>query len=191
MGSHEITQLLHELSEGQEGASAALLAAVYAELRALARVQMGRLRPGDTLQPTALVHEAYLKLMPAGAGPDTHWEGRRHFFGAAAQAMRELIVDHVRRKSAEKRGGGQRPASLDEEADYALSADGPDTDNILAVDAALQKLERQHPRQAHVVVMRYFGGLTEPEIADSLGITTRTVERDWRFARAWLHAALA
>ena len=161
--------------------AAALLPSMYAELRRLAAAQLSRLRPGQTLQPTALVHEAYMKLV---GHADPGWEGRRHFFGAAAQAMRELLVEHVRRRTALKRGGGQAASSLD--AALAVEGRGPALDDVLAIDAALARLEAEHPRKARVAIMRYFGGLSDDEIAEGLGITTRTVERDWRFARAYL-----
>lgn len=167
-------------------AAAELVPAVYAELRKIAAAQMARLRPGETLQPTALVHEAYLKLV---RDADPGWNGRGHFFGAAAQAMREIIVDHVRRKSAAKRGGGRPDEDL--EAAFAVNASGLPADDVLAINAALTRLEAEHPRRAKVVVMRYFGGLSENEIAEALEVTTRTVEREWRFARAYLHEALS
>ncbi|MCK6591117.1 MAG: ECF-type sigma factor [Polyangiaceae bacterium] len=167
-------------------AAAELVPAVYTELRKIAAAQMARLRPGETLQPTALVHEAYLKLV---RDADPGWNGRGHFFGAAAQAMREIIVDHVRRKSAAKRGGGRPDEDL--EAAFAVNASGLPADDVLAINAALTRLEAEHPRRAKVVVMRYFGGLSENEIAEALEVTTRTVEREWRFARAYLHEVLS
>ncbi len=182
----EVTRLLGAVEEGQARAAEELLPIVYGELRRLAAAQMARLRPGETLQPTALVHEAYLKLV---GDADPAWNGRGHFFGAAAQAMRELIVDHLRRKTAAKRGGGRPKESLD--VDIAVAAGDLGPEDALAIDAALARLEMEHPRKAQVVVMRFFGGLSEEEIAEALGVTARTVEREWRFARAWLHAALA
>jgi RNA polymerase sigma factor (TIGR02999 family) len=181
----EVTRMLGEIAAGRREAAGDLLPVVYGELRKLAAAQLSRLRPGETLQPTALVHEAYLRLVGAA---DPGWNGRGHFFGAAAQAMRELIVDHVRRRSAAKRGSGRRPAELDAAIDVASGDLG--LEDVLAVDAALKRLEAAHPRKAQVVVMRYFGGLSEEEIAEALGVTARTVERDWRFARAFLHEAL-
>lgn len=183
--SSEPTPVPRRIGACESHEAAEILPLVYAELRRLAASQLGRLRPGQTLQPTALVHEAYLKLV---GNRDPGWGGRGHFFGAAAQAMREIIVDHLRRKFAQKRGGG-RPA---EELDTAIAVAAGDLriDDALAVDAALKKLEAEHPRQARVVVMRYFGGLSEDEIARALDVTSRTVERDWRFASAYLHAAL-
>jgi RNA polymerase sigma factor (TIGR02999 family) len=182
----DMTRMLGDLAAGRPEAAGELLPVVYGELRKLAAAQMARLRPGETLQPTALVHEAYLKLVGQA---DPGWNGRGHFFGAAAQAMREIIVDHVRRKSAAKRGAGRPNEDLD--AAFDVSADGLDLEDVLAVDAALGRLEAEHPRKAKVVVMRYFGGLSEEEIAEALGVTTRTVEREWRFARAYLHEALS
>jgi RNA polymerase sigma factor (TIGR02999 family) len=183
-----VTQMLDDIAAGRREAAAELLPVVYGELRKLAAAQMARLRPGQTLQPTALVHEAYLKLVGEA---DPRWNGRGHFFGAAAQAMRELIVDHVRRKAAGKRGGGRAPEPLDAAvADIAAGAGDLGPEDVLAVDAALERLEAEHPRKAQVAVMRYFGGLSEQEIAEALGVTTRTVEREWRFARAFLHEVL-
>ncbi len=181
----DVTRMLDDLSAGRPQAAAELLPVVYGELRRLAAAQMARLRPGETLQPTALVHEAYLALVGEA---DPGWNGRGHFFGAAAQAMREIIVDHVRRKAAAKRGGGRVAEDLD--AAIAVAAGDLGADDVLAVDAAVARLAALHPRKAKVVVMRYFGGLSEEEIAASLGVTPRTVEREWRFARAFLHDLL-
>jgi RNA polymerase sigma factor (TIGR02999 family) len=162
-----------------------LLPLVYAELRRLAAAQLAALWPGQTLQPTALVHEAYLKL----AGADGQgWQGRGHFFATAALAMREIIVDAARRKAARKRGGGVPNEALDEGLDAV--AVGLGLEEVIAVDRALKQLEALHPRQGQVVALRYFSGLSEEEIAGVLGITARTVQRDWRFARAWLHQAM-
>jgi RNA polymerase sigma factor (TIGR02999 family) len=182
----DVTGMLDDLAAGKQQAAAELLPVVYGELRRLAAAQMVRLRPGETLQPTALVHEAYLKLV---GSTDPGWNGRGHFFGAAAQAMRELIVDRVRRKAAAKRGGGKVAEDLD--AAVAVTAGDLGVDDVLAVDAAVERLAAEHPRKAQVVVMRYFAGLTEEEIAGALGVTVRTVEREWRFARAYLHDILA
>jgi RNA polymerase sigma factor (TIGR02999 family) len=163
-----------------------LLPELYAELRKLAAALLARLPPGQTLQPTALVHEAFEKLMVRG---DPGWNSRGHFFGAAAQAMRELIVDNHRRKAAKKRGGGDQRVTLDSDLDVAPTPDFKDT-QVLALHDALDVLAAESPRQAQVVVMRFFGGLSEEEIAESLAVSLRTVERDFRFARAWLHAHL-
>jgi RNA polymerase sigma factor (TIGR02999 family) len=184
--ARDVTQLLEDAGRGEERAAGELFPIVYDELRRVAAAQMAHLRPGQTLQPTALVHEAYLKLVRRS---DPGWSGRAHFFGAAAQAMRELIVDHVRRKAAHKRGGGQPGEAL--EAAFEVAAEGLPAEDVLAVDAALEQLEAEHPRKARVVIMRYFGGLSEEEIAQALGVTPRTIEREWRFARAWLHERLS
>ena len=168
---------------GTDEPGSALFALVYDELRALARHRMRRLPPGHTIQPTALVHEAYLKLC---GSRDPGFTGRGPFLRAAARAMRDIIVDRVRRRSSQKRGGGRRRLELDPRT--------PDTDRewaeILPLDDAVRRLEAKDPRPAEVVVLRFFGGLTTEEAAEALGVTTRTVERDWRYARAWLHQAL-
>jgi RNA polymerase sigma factor (TIGR02999 family) len=181
----EVTQILADLSKGDDKASAKLFRVVYTELRRLASAQMARMRPSQTLQPTAVVHEAYFKLVGSG---DPGWNGRGHFFGAAAQAMREILVDHVRRRSAAKRGGGVPNEELGPE--MTGCAEGMGIEDALTVHAALKRLEVEHPRRGKIVVMRYFGGLSEEEIAEALGVTTRTVEREWRFARAYLHDAI-
>jgi len=185
----EITQMLRAAAAGDGEASAALLPRVYRELRSLAAARLRRLPAGQTLQATALVHEAYLALI---RGQDPGWNGRGHFFGAAAQAMREILIDQARRKAAIKRGGDLERAALepDELGDIGVAGDLPGED-LLALDAALARLQAEHPDRARVVVLRYFGGLQEAEIAEVLGVSTRTVERAWRFARAYLHAALS
>lgn len=182
----DVTRLLGEVASGRPRAADELLVLVYNELRRLAAAQIARLRPGQTLQPTALVHEAYLKLV---GDADPGWNSRGHFLAAAAQAMREIIIDQIRRKSAIKRGGGQAHHALDE----AVTVLSPDMnpEEAMGIDAAIGRLQADHPRKAQVVVMRYFGGLGEDEIAAALGVTPRTVERDWRFARAYLHALLS
>ena len=160
---------------------------LYAELRRLANLQLARMRGSATLQPTALVHEAYLKLVGRS---DAGWEERRHFFAAAAQAMREIVIDHVRKKRARKRGGGEKPSELD-----AAALDAPvqaaSAEDVLAVNDAIGKLETEHPRKAEIAILRYFGGLSVQEIAELMGVTTRTIEREWRFGRAYLRALLA
>ena len=162
--------------------------ALYAELRRLADARMNQIPPGQTLQPTALVHEVYIRLMGRG---EATWNGRGHFFGAAARAMRDVLVDQARRKGARKHGGDQvRVDSMvtlsDGDARYELSAA-----DVLALHQALDKLEQAHAQAAEIVLLRYFTGLTMDEIAEALAVTTRTVERKWRFARAWLARELA
>jgi RNA polymerase sigma factor (TIGR02999 family) len=164
--------------------AAELLPVVYAELRRLAAVLTGQLPPGQTLQPTALVHEAYLKLV---RGKDPGWEGRRHFFGAAAQAMREILVDQARRKASLKRGGrGQR---IDLTEGLALIA--PPTDDMEALDEAVQQLQTEEPVLAEIVMLRYYTGLSVEETAGVVGMSVSTVTRKWRFARAWLAGRLS
>jgi RNA polymerase sigma factor (TIGR02999 family) len=163
--------------------AAELLPEVYAELRRLAAVLTARLPPGQTLQPTALVHEAYLKLV---RDQDPGWEGRRHFFGAAAQAMREILVDQARRKASFKRGGTVRRVELSE----GLALIEPPADDLLALDEAIRKLQAEEPRLAEIVMLRYYTGLSVEETAGVIGQSISTVTRQWRQARAWLAGQL-
>jgi len=163
--------------------AAELLPVLYDELRRLAVALSGRLPPGQTLQPTALVHEAYLRLV---GDRDPGWEGRRHFFGAAARAMRNILVDQARRKGAPKHGGGARRVELTE----GLAVIEPPADDLLAVDEAIQKLEAEKPHLAEVAMLRYFAGLSADETAAVLGVSASTLAREWRFARAWLSRQL-
>ncbi|WP_437595689.1 ECF-type sigma factor [Sorangium sp. So ce590] len=181
-----ITVLLHAAQEGRKDAADALLRAVYAELKAIALARVRHLRAGQTLGPTALVHEAYEKLFRDG---EARFQSRAHFFGAASQAMRDLLVDYARHKAARKRGGDQERTPEEAIDALALPIDLPFED-ILALDEALRRMSREHPRKAEIVMLRYFAGLTEGEIAELSGVTTRTVEREWRFAKAWLYRAL-
>jgi RNA polymerase sigma factor (TIGR02999 family) len=168
----------------RKGAQAAeLLPVVYAELRRLAAAWTARLPPGQTLQPTALVHEAYLKLV---RNRDPDWEGQRHFFGAAAQAMREILVDQARRKSSIKRGGHGQRVELAE----GLALIEPPADDLLALDEAIGQLQIEKPQLAEIVMLRHFTGLSVEETAGVLGKSVSTVTRDWRYARAWLAARL-
>lgn len=187
-GGGEVTQLLAALRRGgseRDGALDRLFPLVYAELRRAADYLLQRERDGHTLQPTALVHEAFLKLS-SGAAVDAH--GRAHFIGIAARAMRQVLVDHARRRAAEKRGGGQF-VTLGDEA--AVEETGADAETLLAIHEALEELNGLEPRLAKVVELRFFGGLGEAEVATVLDVTTRTVQRDWAKARAWLHVRLA
>jgi RNA polymerase sigma factor (TIGR02999 family) len=159
--------------------AAELLPAVYVELRRLAVALSGRLPPGQTLQPTALVHEAYLRLV---GEQDPGWNGRRHFFGAAARAMRDILVEQARRKGAHKRGGGAHRVDLTE----GLAVIEPPADDILAVDEAIQQLQGEKPHLAEIAMLRYFAGLSTNETAAVLGMSQSTLAREWRFARAWL-----
>lgn len=157
-----------------------LIPLVYAELRGLARAWMAREPKGHTLPPTALVHEAYLRLV---TDPDMKWDNRRHFFAAAAEAMRRILIERARRVSRQKRGGDQQRVELHEEL---APDDGPQVEEVLAVNAALDELEALDPQMAQVVKLRYFGGLTVEETAQAMGESPRTINRHWTAARAWL-----
>src|SRR5262245_44407722 len=177
----DVTRLLDAAAAGDRRAAADLLPFVYDELRKLAAVRMAAETPGHSLNPTALVHEAYLRLVG-----DQHFDGRGHFFAAAAEAMRRVLVDHARSRNAAKRGAG-RLVTVDLDR---LSNGDPD-DDVLLVHDALDRLAAVEPRVADLVVLRYFGGLTIPEAAESLGIAPRTADAWWAYARAWLAADLA
>jgi RNA polymerase sigma factor (TIGR02999 family) len=180
----EVTQILLAIDAGDPRAAAELLPLVYDELRKLAAARLAEEKPGQTLQPTALVHEAYLRLV--GAHPDQQWNGRGHFFAAAAEAMRRILIESARQKKAEKRGGGwERHELID--AELAVDSSGED---LFAVDEALSKLAAEHPRAARLVHVRFFLGLTLEEAADQLGLDVRTAYRDWAYARAWLRREL-
>lgn len=179
----EVTLILKAAAGGDRRAADQLLPLVYEQLRALARQRMARTPPGNTLQPTALVHEAYLKAVGEA---DPGWDGRGHFYAAAARAMRNILVDQARRKAALKHGGGAKRDGADPD-DLAIEAPTPD---VLALDGVLSRLEAEDPRKAQVVMLRFFGGLTSEQIAEALGVSLPTVERDWRFARSWLRLQL-
>jgi RNA polymerase sigma factor (TIGR02999 family) len=181
-----VSRLLSELPH-RPGAANELLPLVYDQLRAIAMQRMREERAGHTLQATALVHEAYLRLARGFDNADGgEWEGRAHFFRVAADAMRKILIDHARRRKAEKRGGGVRPASLDaaEEA-QAISIDS-DPESLIALDEALQSLAAEDARAAEVVQLRFFSGLGFADIAKLLGVSERTILREWAFARARL-----
>jgi RNA polymerase sigma factor (TIGR02999 family) len=180
----DITALLAEVKHGRKDALDRLLAVVYAELRRIARNQMRREREGHTLQPTALVHEAFLRLVDQDAAA---WQNRAQFFGVAAQLMRRLLVDHARRRRAAKRA---IPITLDEALLQPGSAAVP-YEEILAVDQALDRLARLDARQASVVEMRYFAGLSVEETAEVLGVAERTVKLDWAMAKGWMKSHLS
>jgi RNA polymerase sigma factor (TIGR02999 family) len=175
----EITQVLQAIRRGQHPASAELLPLVYDELRRLAAARMAQEVAGQTLQATALVHEAWLRMVGDG---DRTWENRAHFFGAAAEAMRRILIENARRKSRLKRGGGQVRLDIDE---LELAGATPD-DKILLMDEALEQLEAEDPEKARIVVLKFFGGLTNQDVARTLGLAERTVERQWAYAKAWL-----
>lgn len=172
-------QVLTELTEGDHRHSEELLPLVYQELRRLAAWHLANEQPNQTLQPTALVHEAYLRLVNHH---DPQWNGRRHFFGAAAEAMRRILVENARRKKRLKRGGNLERVNLE---DLDLPAPMPD-DDLLALDEALERLAEEDPRAAELVKLCFFVGLTQEEAARELGVSVSTVERTWAFARAWL-----
>jgi RNA polymerase sigma factor (TIGR02999 family) len=182
--SAAITSLLARAQERDRQATDELLPLVYEELRQLADRFLAGEKPGATLQPTALVHEAYLRLV----GSDrASWENRAHFFGAAARAIRRILVDRARARGAARRGGG-RPLRLDTDAPLA----GPEPSlDVLALDEALAKLASIDAQKARVVELRFFGGLSVDETAATLGVSASTVDRDWAFARAWLHRAMS
>jgi RNA polymerase sigma factor (TIGR02999 family) len=175
----EITLVLQAIGRGEEHASQELLPLVYEQLRHLAAARMAQEAPGQTLQATALVHEAWLRLVK---DEEQTWENRAHFFGAAAEAMRRIVIENARRKSRVKRGGGLVRVDISE----LNLADGTPDDKILMIDEALDALKAQQPEMGQLVVMKFFGGVTNKELAESLGVTDRTIERRWAFAKAWL-----
>ena len=180
----EVTRILSAIQQGNPQASEQLLPLVYDELRRLAAHQLAHEKPGQTLEATALVHEAYLRLVGQGTGP--HWDGRAHFFAAAAQAMRRILVDNARRKRRVKHGGGRHRVDLADHDPPAPSAD----DRLLALDEALTKLAGEDPVAARVVELRHFAGLGHEQVAAALGITVYQARQKWTYARAWLRAAL-
>ncbi|HSE19267.1 MAG TPA: sigma-70 family RNA polymerase sigma factor [Pyrinomonadaceae bacterium] len=180
---HEITQLLAEWREGNQSALDELYPLVYDELHRLARRYMSRERKGHTLQTTALINEAYVRLVDQ---KNVQWANRSHFFAISAQIMRRILIDHARRRAYAKRGGGARPVSLDEAAAVV-----PDqSEELLRLDEALKNLAEMDSRRSQVVELRYFGGLNNEEIAGVLHISENTVTRDWNMARAWLYQQL-
>lgn len=178
----EVTRILSAIEQGNLHAAEQLLPLVYDELRKLATLQMARDRPGETLNPTALVHEAYLRLV--GEGNESRYHDRAHFFAAAATAMRHFRIDNARRKKTQKHGGNVQRFELDD-----VASPTPD-DELLALDEALQRLTALDARKAKLVELRFFAGLTNDQAADVLGISPTTADRDWAFARAWLRDAV-
>lgn len=179
-----VTQLLAAAGQGDTAARERLWGLIYAELHELAGKQMAREAPGRTLQPTALVHEAYMRLFGREQGA---YANRRHFFAAAARAMRRIRIDDARKRKRMKRDGGQQPVPGLERSAAVLE---PDPAEVLALDEALARLEETHPRMAEVVSLRYYAGLSVDDTAEAIGVSPRTVDSDWQFARAWLHRAL-
>jgi RNA polymerase sigma factor (TIGR02999 family) len=179
-----VTRLLLECRAGQRDALDRLFPLIYDELRSIAHGQMKREREGHTLVTTALVHEAYIRLVDITR---VEWRDRVHFLSMAARAMRRILIDHARQRQAVRRGGGAEPVTLDE----ALAATQMETETLVEVDDALERLGDLNPRLVRVVECRFFGGMTESETAEALGVTSRTVRKDWVRARGWLRQALA
>lgn len=181
---NEVTQVLDAIARGDPHAPSRLLPLVYEELRRLAAHKLAQEKPGQTLQATALVHEAYLRLI--GAEQAHSWNGRGHFFAAAAEAMRRILVENARRKRRLRHGGGRRRIDLEA---VEIAADAP-SDDLLALDEALEQLAADEPEAAAVVKLRYFTGLTIEQAAEALDLSVRTANRHWAFARAWLYRRL-
>lgn len=179
-----ITQLLRAVQVGEEGSTETLLPLVYQELRKLAHARMSKTPLGQTLQPTALVHEAYLRLV---GDQDSNWDCRGHFFAAAARAMRNILVDQARRKASVKHGGNLNRHEYSENTPVIQ----PPTDNILALDEAIQQLEAVDPRKGKIVNLRYFAGFTTEETAAALDLSVATINREWQFIKHWLYDELS
>src|SRR5262245_40449325 len=183
----QVTQILAAIDQGDPHAAAKLLPLVYAELRKLAAQKLAQEKPGQTLQATALVHEAYLRLVEGERrGSSPHWSGRGHFFAAAAEAMRRILLNRARAKRRLKRGGERRRIDLDH-IEIALNTSDPE---LIALDEALSALAAEDPEAGQLVKLRFFAGLTLKQAAASLGLSLRTAERQWAYARAWLYARL-
>ena len=180
----DITRILSEIEDGDPNAANELLPLVYDELRQLAAARLRNEKPGQTLQATALVHEAYLRLL--GGGQSDDWKSRGHFFGAAAEAMRRILVNRARDKSRLKRGGDRHRIDFDQ---VSVALDTP-ADQLLSLDEAIDQLSGEDSVGAELVKLRFFGGLTHSEAAAALGITRRVADRHWTYARAWLYASL-
>ena len=187
-GMSEVTRILSAIEDGDPHAAEQLLPLVYDELRKLAAVKLAQEKPGQTLEATALVHEAYVRLVGSakGSGQEQQWDSRGHFFGAAAEAMRRILIDRAREKRSEKRGGTRKRLDIDA-IDLATTAT---PDQLLALDEALAKLAGSDQVAARLVELRYFAGLTVDEAGMALGMSTATAYRHWNYARAWLHSEL-
>jgi RNA polymerase sigma factor (TIGR02999 family) len=185
----QVSRILSAIEDGDPSAAEQLLPLVYDELRRLAAQKLAQEKPGQTLQETALVHEAYLRLLGKGDAPGSQqlrWDSRGHFFAAAAEAMRRILIDRAREKRAHKRGGGRNRLDIDA-IDLATKAT---PDQLLALDEALARLSRQDPAAARLVELRYFAGLAVEDAGKALGMSTATAYRHWKYARAWLHGEL-
>ncbi len=178
-----VTRLLKTAADGDHHAAEDLLRVVYGELRNLARSWLARTPPGQTLQPTALVHEAFVRLVGRNGQA---WENRGHFFFAASRAMRDILIERARAKGRQKRGSDRKRVELDQ---LVVAVDAPG-DELLELDRVLERFESQYPWEHRIVMLRFFAGLTNEETASAIATPLRTVERDWRFARTWLHQAL-
>jgi RNA polymerase sigma factor (TIGR02999 family) len=183
---NDVTRILSAIEAGDPGAAGQLLPLIYDELRTLAAQRLAQEKPGQTLQPTALVHEAYLRLVDADQSRSTHWNSRGHFFAAAAEAMRRILVDHARHKGSTKAGGRRKRVDMDE-VEPAIEAPRVD---LLALDEALGRLEAKDPRNAELVRLRFFAGLTNQQAAAALGISASTADNDWAYAKTWLRLAM-
>ncbi len=184
---HDVTRILSAIEKGDQHASEDLLPLVYEELRRLAADRLAHELPGQTLQATALVHEAYLRLVNVEVVQ--RWDSRGHFFAAAAEAMRRILVDQARRKYSQKRGGDARRVEMDPGEAIAASENSPATD-LIALDDALKQFEAEEPLRAQVVKLRYFAGLSIPDTAQALGISEATAKRHWTYARSWLYGKI-
>jgi RNA polymerase sigma factor (TIGR02999 family) len=182
MSGHTLTQVLQAVEQGQAQASEELIPLVYNELRVLAARKLAHEQPGQTLQATALVHEAYLRLVGSAGQPSPQWQGRRHFFGAAAEAMRRILIENARRKQSQRRGGGRQRVDWSE-VNLAVETD---SDQLLAVHEALGELEKHDPQAADLVKLRFFVGMGGEEAAKAMELPVRTATRVWAYARAWL-----
>jgi RNA polymerase sigma factor (TIGR02999 family) len=183
----EVTRILSAIGQGDPSAAEQLLPLVYDELRTLAAQKLAREKPGQTLQATALVHEAYVRVV--GSERDQLWDSRRHFFAAAAEAMRRILIDQARRKHSAKGGGALRRVQLDQ-AVSLVAPEGPPAEDLLALDEALGLLEAEDPVKARLVELRFFAGVTLEDAADMLGISPATAKRHWIYARSWLYGQL-
>ena len=182
---HEVTRILSAIEQGDPQAAEQLLPLVYDELRRLAAEKMAQEKPGQTLQATALVHEAYIRLVDVVKVQ--HWDSRRHFFAAAAEAMRRILVEGARRKTSSRAGGGRQRVGL---SGIEPEVEGPQLD-LLALNVALEKLELSHPRKAELVKLRFFAGLTKEQAAEAMGVSASTADLDWAYAKCWLRAEMA